>query len=492
MIKFFRKNKTRRFVKKLFLFYICIAFLQTHGVTVALQILVLSVQVRILVGLLLSSRLFDCFFYFYKIKFGLRSYAIMMKQIVPIILFTWMLSGCGNQTEQIDNKSNVRPEEIAEARVEKFLNFPLNRFEIKSDTVRKNETLAKILTDNHLSSKEIYTITQSIDSVFNPKKIKKGNVYHLVFQKNTSDTIRRPVAFVYQENPAEFTVIYLDRTKDKLFEKISKPVITKEKQFGLSIENSLFYDLQLKKMSPVLALKLSDIYAWTVDFFHLRPGDKFKAIYNDRYVDTTYLGVGDIKAAVFYHYGDTIYAFRYEFDTLNHRYDYFDEKGRTLRKQFLKSPIKFGRITSRYSLRRYVRIYGRVKPHYGTDFAAPVGTPVLATADGIVEKASYTRGNGNYVKIRHNDIYATQYLHLRNFAKGIKPGVRVKQGQVIGYVGMTGYTTGPHVCYRFWKNGRQVDPFKQKLPEAKSLDTSLLDDYFKFIEPLKQQLDSLP
>jgi murein DD-endopeptidase MepM/ murein hydrolase activator NlpD len=287
-------------------------------------------------------------------------------------------------------------------------------------------------------------------------------------------------------------VIYLQSSRnEKVFKRVRKKIRREEKSISLPIKNSLFYDLQQKNISPVLALKLSEIYAWTVDFFHLQRRDKFKAIYEDRYVDSTYLGVGDIKAAVFYHYGDTIYAFRYEFDTIDHRYDYFDEKGKTLRKQFLKSPIKFGRITSRYTMRRYVKIYGRIKPHLGTDFAAPVGTPIYSTADGVVEKAGYTRGNGNYVKIRHNSTYSTQYLHMSRFAKGIRPGVRVKQGQVIGYVGMTGFTTGPHVCYRFWKNGRQVDPFKQKLPEAKSLDSTLLHDYFQFIAPLKQQLDSL-
>jgi len=416
-----------------------------------------------------------------------------MNKFSLILLITGLLlTACRHKEKKTGTQDRIKPQEKAEVKIEKFLHFPLNIYHIEKDTVQKNETLAKILNSHHISSQEIYRITQEIDSLFDPKKIRAGKIYYMVYPKNSQDTTGKPEAFVYQETAADYTVIYLHDKRDEILEKISKPVIEKKKEISVPIENSLFYDLQIRNISPVLALKLSDIYAWTVDFFHLQPRDKFKAIYFDRYVDTTYLGVGDIKAAVFYHYGDTIYAFRYEFDTLNGRYDYFDEKGKTLRKQFLKSPIKFGRITSRYSLRRYVRLYGRIKPHFGTDFAAPVGTPIYSTADGVVEKVGYTRGNGNYVKIRHNATYSTQYLHMRNFAKGIRPGVRVRQGQVIGYVGMTGFTTGPHVCYRFWKNGKQVDPFKQKLPEAKSLDSTLLENYFRYIEPLKKQLDSLP
>ena len=378
--------------------------------------------------------------------------------------------------------------ETATTEVPKFLHFPLDIYRVEEDTVRAGETLSGILNKHGLSNKQIFRLTKELDTLFEPKSIRKGHRYYMVYK---NDSAAMPEAFVYRISPVDFTVIYLDTLQEKLLEKITRQVRVEEKQVHVPIEHSLFYDLQQRNISPVLALKLSDIYAWTVDFFHLQKGDHFKAIYENRYTDTIYLGVGDIKAAVFYHYGDTLYAFRYEFDTLNHRYDYFDERGKTLRKQFLKSPIKFGRITSRYSMRRYVRLYGRVKPHLGTDFAAPVGTPILATADGVVEKTGYTRGNGNYVKIRHNATYSTQYLHMRNFAKGIRPGVYVRQGQVIGYVGMTGFTTGPHVCYRFWKNGKQVDPFKQKLPEAKSLDTAMLADYLHFIQPLKKQLDSL-
>ena len=410
-------------------------------------------------------------------------------KILALVILSAIMINCGHDTSE-NSPASFPLSSVSTAQIQppQFLHFSLEEYRVEKDTVKSGETLAGILHSRGLSNKRIFLLTQALDTLFDPRNLRKGKVYYMIYSQNDS----MPEAFVYRTSPADYEVIYLRDSTDRLFEKIHKPVRYEKKAVSVPINNSLFYDLQQRNLSPVLALKLSDIYAWTVDFFHLRPRDKFKALYTDRYVDTTYLGVGDIEAAVFYHYGDTLYAFRYEYDTLHHLYDYFDEQGHTLRKQFLKSPIKFGRITSRYTMRRYVKIYGRVKPHLGTDFAAPVGTPIMATADGVVEIAGYTRGNGNYIKIRHNSTYSTQYLHMRNFAKGIKPGVRVKQGQVIGYVGMTGFTTGPHVCYRFWKNGKQVDPFKQKLPEAKSLDSTLLPDYLKYIAPLKQKLDALP
>ncbi len=414
------------------------------------------------------------------------SYKILILTITQILI----LSACNHAGNSTKIVKTVQPEDsTVSIKPELFLDFNLDTFRVEKASVRSGQTMGNLLYEQGFSSREIYDFIQKIDSFYNVKHLKKGQELYWIFRKN--DTLK-PDYLVLKENSAFYRIFDLDSLSGNPYREFHIPLTFKEKEVSLRIENSLFADLERQGLSPVLALKLSDIYAWTVDFFHLQKHDGFKVIYNDVYADTTYMGVGNIKASVFYHYGDTLYAFRYEFDTINHLYDYFDEKGRTLRKQFLKSPIKFGRISSRYTMRRYVKIYGRIKPHLGTDFAAPVGTPIMATADGVVIKASYTRGNGNYVKIRHNSTYSTQYLHMKSFAKGIRPGVRVKQGQVIGYVGMTGYTTGPHVCYRFWKNGRQVDPFKQKLPEAKSLDSSKLQAYFDYIKPLKKQLDSIP
>ena len=228
------------------------------------------------------------------------------------------------------------------------------------------------------------------------------------------------------------------------------------------INTSLWITMEEKKLSPRLTHELSTIYAWTIDFFKIQKGDSFKVYYEDRYIDGEYIGIGKIIASEFTHINQNYYAFYYKENSI--RGDYYNEKGETLRKAFLMAPVDYKRISSRYSKKRKHPVTGRWKGHFGTDYAAATGTPIWSTADGVVLKASYTRNNGNYVKIKHNNTYTTQYLHMSKIKSGIKKNIRVKQGDVIGYVGSTGLATGPHVCYRFWKNGKQVDPYKQKLP----------------------------
>ena len=220
-------------------------------------------------------------------------------------------------------------------------------------------------------------------------------------------------------------------------------------------------------------------------------GDKFKVIYTQAYVDDTIpVEITKVKAAYFLHKGVERYAFEYETDSIKGIVEYLDQDGKNLRRAFLQSPIKFGRISSRYNLRRRIALYGnRIRPHRGTDFAAPVGTPIMSTANGTITEVSYTRANGRYVKVKHNNTYTTQYLHMQK--ANVKVGQFIEQGDVIGWVGMTGNTSGPHVCYRFWKNGSEVDPFKQKLPNAKPISSKLKINYLNAIVDLKTQLDCM-
>ncbi len=246
-------------------------------------------------------------------------------------------------------------------------------------------------------------------------------------------------------------------------------------------------------LSQVLVNKMADnIYAWTIDFNRLQAGDRFKVIYTDKYIDDSiYAGVHTVKAAYFEHKSEPFYAFRFKTDTIKGIVDYFNEDAKNLRRAFLKAPVQFSRVSSRYNLKRRIAYYGnKVRPHKGTDFAANIGTPILATANGTVTESTQKGGNGKYVKIRHNATYSTQYLHMSR--RAVKVGQFVKQGDVIGYVGMTGNTGGPHVCYRFWKNGQQVDPFKEKLPEAEPISQGLKIKYLDFIEPIKMILDNIP
>jgi murein DD-endopeptidase MepM/ murein hydrolase activator NlpD len=306
----------------------------------------------------------------------------------------------------------------------------------------------------------------------------------------SKDSLEKAQVFIYKNNKASATIVDF---KDSTIVAYTyrKPIKIVEKEVSGNIYSTLSEAMDSLHLNPNLTNDIADIYAWTLDFLKLQKGDQFKLIYEEKFIDdSVFVGYGKVKAALFDHNNKDFYAYRFIPDSIKGIPEYYDEEGNMLRSQFLRSPIKFQyRVSSRYNLRRKIAYYGRVKPHKGTDFAAKVGTPIMATASGTVTESRKKGGNGNYVKIRHNNTYATQYLHMSR--RKVKRGQYVKQGDVIGWVGMTGNTSGPHVCYRFWKNGKQVDPFKQKLPSAKPLKKSLKPTYKKFIEPFKTQLDNI-
>ena len=364
--------------------------------------------------------------------------------------------------------------------------FDLDQYKIVKKKIKNGDTFGSILEENSINYPEVYKILKVVKNKVNVKRLVVGNYYTLLF---TKDSILTPKAFIYEPQVDNYTVIQL---RDSIYgKKVGKPIkiITKEGN-GL-IKNSLYETMMNSGLNDQLTYYLADVYAWNIDFYRLHKGDRFKVIYTEKFVDDSIsIGIERIKAAIFEHAGKEFYAFEFQPDSLNGIVEYFDENAKNLRRAFLKAPVKFGPVTSRYNLKRRIAYYGnRIKPHRGTDFAASVGTPILSTANGIVVKSSYTRGNGNYVTIKHNNTYSTQYLHMKH--RKVKVGEWVEQGQVIGSVGMTGYTSGPHVCYRFWKNGRQVDPFKQRLPEAKPISNKLKTTYLNDIVNLKTQLDCI-
>ena len=402
-----------------------------------------------------------------------------MNKIFVALLISVLLISCG------EKKSETNKPKIVKEKIVKQFGYTLNNYTVKRDTVKRGDSFGSILENNNLFYPQIYNIVQKAKKVFDVRRINLGKPYTILFSK---DSVKTPKVLIYQPNLIDYVVVSLT---DSLFaEKKSKAVKLKEFEAEGVITSSLSETMEEKKLSPLLSNELSEIYAWTIDFFRLEKGDNFKIIYSAKFVDDSIaVGLNRIHSAYFEHRGKPFYAIEFETDPKRGLFEYFDENGKNLRRAFLRAPVQFSRISSRYNLKRKIAYYGRVRPHLGTDFAAPRGTPIRATASGTVTKASYTRSNGNYIKIKHNGTYSTQYLHMDK--RGVKVGQFVKQGDYIGTVGMTGNTSGPHVCYRFWKNGKQVDPLKQKLPEAKPISKELKKRYLKYMMPVKNQLDSI-
>lgn len=402
--------------------------------------------------------------------------------VLRFVILLFIVVGCKEKEEV-----KTPEQEIIEAPVpDYYFGIDRNEYEAKEFKIQRGDTFGKILEKNGIDYPEVYAVLQAIKGKVDVRKLTIGKPYTLFFSK---DSVPTPEYFVYHPGVSSFKRIHL---RDSLFgEEIVKPSRLVELEASGIIESSLYETMLNSGINESLTYYLSDVYAWTIDFFRLQKGDRFKIIYTEKFVDDSIsIGVERIKAAYFEHKGKPLYAFEYISDEQKGIVDYFDDQAKSLRRAFLQGPLKFNRVSSRFNLRRRIAYYGnRIRPHKGTDFAASVGTPILATANGTVVKASYTRGNGNYVTIKHNAVYSTQYLHMKK--RNVKVGAFVKQGDVIGWVGMTGNTSGPHVCYRFWKNGRQVDPFKQKLPEAKPIAPELKKKFAQHIIPYKTKLDCI-
>jgi murein DD-endopeptidase MepM/ murein hydrolase activator NlpD len=373
--------------------------------------------------------------------------------------------------------------------------FPLDSFQVHRDTVQRNWTLSHMLAPYGVSQWDINQVAEmAADSTIGLRYVKEGTPYLML--SDLDDTAQTPLYCIYPLNIVDYVVF--DFSDSLIVEKRSKPNETKEKMIsGEIIKNSnltFALDQQFKdiNMTGEMAENIAGVFAWSIDFFRLHPGDEFKVVYEEKSVEGRAYGIGNISAAWFKHQGHEFYAFEYMIDSTEKKVGFFNEEGKEMKRPFLMAPVQYSRISSGFSGRRFHPVQKRWKAHLGTDYAAPKGTPIMSTADGTVIAAAYTRGNGNYVKVKHNDTYTTQYLHMTGFAKGIRKGVYVKQGQTIGYVGSTGLATGPHVCYRFWKNGKQINHRAEKFPSSVPMVDSLLPHYMDYIEPIKASIDSLP
>ncbi|CAM3324824.1 M23 family metallopeptidase [Aequorivita lipolytica] len=405
----------------------------------------------------------------------------MKKLILATLTFILLTTACEKTKDDL-----AEIKEVAEEVIIHQYGYVLNDFIVIRDTIRKGDTFGDILYANGVPQEKIMEVATKFRDSFDVRKIGVGKPYVLL---NSKDSLSQTQVFIYETNKIDYAVV--DFRDSLSIYNSQKPVRYEEREASGVITSSLSATMEEQNLSPYMTDQLASIYAWTVNFFKLQPGDRFKVVYTEKFIDDTIPGgLKEIKAAYFEHRGKPLYAFKFSSDSLGKVSGYYDELANNLKRAFLKAPVQFSRISSRYNLNRRIKYYGfKLRPHRGTDFAAPLGTPILATADGVVTKSERRGGNGNYVKIRHNGTYETQYLHMK--ARNVKVGEHVSQGDVIGWIGMTGNTGGPHVCYRFWKNGKEVDPFKEDTPFSQPLPKELHEQYFANLLPLKDKLDCI-
>jgi murein DD-endopeptidase MepM/ murein hydrolase activator NlpD len=358
-----------------------------------------------------------------------------------------------------DYDSTIAPEP------EKLLyGIPVDSFYVEHGRIFKNQNLSQILGRYNLPDGCFNKILEKSEDVFDLRKIRYGNKYTVFLSVDTLYEVRY---FIYEHTPVDY--IIFDLTDSITIEVRKKKVSIVTASATGTINSSLWNAIKDKNLEPELAIELSEIFAWTIDFFELQVGDSFKVIYDKLHIDTVFAGLGKIHAAYFNHKQKDFYAIPFTQDSVE---SYYDLDGNSLRRVFLKAPLRYSRISSRYSHSRLHPILKIRRPHYGIDYAAPVGTPVQTIGDGKVIKIGYDNEAGRMIKIRHNSIYTTAYLHLSRIKSGIKTGVYVKQGDIIGYVGSSGLSTGPHLDFRFYKHNRPVDPLKVEAPP---------------VEPVKEQ-----
>lgn len=360
--------------------------------------------------------------------------------------------------------------------------FVTDTLAITEDIIQPNQFLADILLKHKVNYQTIDQIARASKDVFDVRDLRADKPYMVV----AKDTIQMADYFVYEPSVFKYVVYNLKNPSD--IKIIERPIETVQKSSSGIIESSLWNTMVDNGLSYELTAKMEDALAWSIDFHHIAKGDKFKLVYDEQLIDGKVVGVGDVYAAYYKNFDNEYHAIYFENEKHN---GFFDLEGRSMKKAFLKSPVKFSRISSRYNKRRFHPILKRVKPHLGTDYAAPKGTPILAVADGVVIQRGYGKGNGNYIKLKHDASIQTQYLHMSKFKKGVTKGTHVKQGQVIGYVGSTGLATGPHVCFRFWKNGRQVNHLKQNLPPPDPMPKEDLPRYYEVRDKWVKKLDAI-
>ncbi|PWA11420.1 M23 family metallopeptidase [Flavobacterium laiguense] len=403
-----------------------------------------------------------------------------MKQVIIILAVLFSLLSCNRSEDTLGDVAVKKQSKISD------FGFTLSDYNVVNDTVQSGDTFGSIIQKQNIGDKKIFDIVAQVKDTFDVRTIRINKPYTLLRSKSKTNKLD---VFIYQPDALHYYVVDL-RDSIAVAHKKTKPLTLKQRTIGGVLKGSLSETLEGAKVEGALASRISKIFAWSVDFFKLKKGDRFGLTFTERYInDSIYDGVDSLQAAFFEYKGKIIYAFPFEQNQGSGKVEYYDEEGKTLKNFFLKTPIKFSRISSRFTSNRFHPVQQIWKAHKGTDYAAPYGTPISTTAAGTVEQTGYTAGNGNFVKVKHNKTYSTQYLHMSRIL--VRRGQHVNQGQTIGLVGSTGLASGPHVCYRFWKNGVQVDALRLKLPNGEPMSGKNKERFLKHIEPLKFELDSV-
>jgi murein DD-endopeptidase MepM/ murein hydrolase activator NlpD len=391
---------------------------------------------------------------------------------------------CTKEAETTTTNTNTPacPQEPISTPIRMEFGLPIDSYDVDTFTVQNGETLGKMLSKLGATKKQINSINLLSSEEFDVRTIRAGKTYYALYQTDESGN-RTLEYYIYRPTIQEAVVLHL---KDSIHvERQIKEITYHDRSAQVVIESSLWNAMTNNDLPVELALELSEIYAWTIDFFGLQKGDSIRVYYDEKYVDDISIGIGRIYAAHFYHAKKWQEAYWYE-DKDTH--NYFDKEGNSLRKAFLKAPLNYKRISSGFTHKRLHPVYKVYRPHTGVDYAAPTGTPVVSIGDGKVIMKEYKGGGGNTIKIKHNATYTTGYLHLSKYAKGLKVGQYVKQGEVIGYVGSTGASTGPHLDFRVWKNGTPIDPLKMDSPPAEPIPAAKKDSFNSIVAEYKNKL----
>lgn len=407
---------------------------------------------------------------------------IYIKIIFSLLLAATLFIGCKGGSANGDGSVSDSIQVVEDPRTIQY-GVDVTDLDEVQGKVANGQIITSLLRNLGADQKAITQAAFIPDSVFDVRRMKAGNNYLAYY---TQDSVPQLVYLVYQHSVTDFIVFHFE---DSLHvEQFIKPTTLKTRTGEFVVETSLWNAIVDADMNMELALQLSDVYAWTVDFFGLQKGDGFKVYYDELFVDSVSIGISKIHAASYKRGDKELFAVFYENDEVR---GYWDLDGNNLKKAFLKAPLSFSRISSKFSYARKHPVHKIVRPHTGVDYAAPMGTPVMAIGDGVVTFKGYKGGGGHTVKIRHNSTYTSAYLHLSKYGKGVVEGARVSQGQVIGYVGSSGTSTGAHLDFRIWKNGTPIDPLKMESPPTEPIPANARAEFDSVKTVMLQMLDSI-